>query len=219
MSDSWATILNQPSEPLFRFSEVARLQYFHNPLQPTGGGVNKEKASALSIWNKIESALRKASNSDQILFHAEAKRLCLVVEAALEVWDPQAKPDLDAKTLFLRQLSVQMRIFSHMRKLTAEKVEAAGVRASAKSAEDKTKSGAEHSLDALRLEIKLTEEQLLEGIGVQPLATVLVEHQDLFNQLGEVFFHIHDHVTKRRADVERTLGQLLTLHARKQKDL
>lgn len=195
------------------------MQYFHNPLQPTGGGVNKEKATALSIWNKIESALRKACNSDQILFHAEAKRLCLVVEAALEVWDPQAKPELDAKTLFLRQLSVQMRIFSHMRKLTPDKVEAAGARASAKSQQDKSKSGAEHSLDALRQEVQLSEEQLLEGIGIQPLATVLVEQQELFNQLGDVFFHIHDHVTKRRADVERTLGQLLTLHSRKQSDL
>ena len=80
---------------------------------------------------------------------------------------------------------------------------------------DKAKSGAEHYLEALRTQIQLTEDQLLEGIGVQPLAAVLVEQKSLFEDLGGVFYRIHDHVTKRRGDVEHTLQQLLTLHSRK----
>jgi hypothetical protein len=191
------------------------VQYFHHPLQPTSGGVDKDKVKGLTLWSKIESALRKQSGTDQILFHAEMKRLCLVVESALEIWDPQSKLDQDSKALFLRQLSIQLRILAHMRKLTPNQVETAAHQGNAKAKVDKTKSGAEHYLGALRLQIKLTEEQLLEGIGVQPLAAVLVEEQSLFEDLGGVFFRIHDHVTKRRSDVEHTLNQLLTLHSRK----
>lgn len=194
------------------------MQYFHHPLQPTTGGVDKDKVKGLTLWTKIEQALRKQSGTDQILFHAELKRLCLVVEAALEIWDPQNQKDQDSKPLFLRQLSIQLRILAHMRKLTPKQVETAAHIGNAKQKVDKTKSGAEHYLEALRSQIKLTEEQLLEGIGVQPLAAVLVEEQSLFEDLGGVFYRIHDHVTKRRGDVEHTLQQLLTLHSRKNSD-
>lgn len=191
------------------------MQYFHHPLQPTSGGVDKEKVKGLTLWSKIEQALRQQSGSDQILFHAELKRLCLVVEAALELWDPQANKEQNPKTLFLRQLSIQLRILAHMRKLTPNQVEAAAHKGNVRAEKDKTKSGAEHLLEALRAQIQLSEEQLLEGIGVQPLAAVLVEQQSLFEELGEVFHRIHDHVSKRRGDVEHTLQQLLTLHSRK----
>ena len=191
------------------------MQYFHHPLQPTSGGVDKDKVKALTLWNKIEQALRKQAGKDQILFHAELKRLCLVVESSLELWDPQAKKDQDSKALFLRELSIQLRILAHMRCLQPNQVEAAAQKGSAQAKNDKTKSGAEHYLLALRSSLNLTEEQLLEGIGVQPLAAVLVEQQALFEDLGEVFYRIHDHVTKRRGDVEHTLNQLLTLHSRK----
>lgn len=191
------------------------MHYFHHPLQPTTGGVDKDKVKGLTLWTKIEQALRKQSGTDQILFHAELKRLCLVVEASLELWDPQSKKDQDPKALFLRQFSIQLRVLAHMRKLTPNQVETAAHQGNARAEKDKTKSGAEHYLDALRKQINLSEEQLLEGIGVQPLAAVLVEQQELFEQLGTVFFRIHDHVTKRRGDVEHTLQQLLTLHARK----
>lgn len=191
------------------------MQYFHHPLQPTGGGVDKDKVKALSLWSKIESALRKQAGKDQILFHAELKRLCLVVESSLELWDPQTKKDQDSKALFLRQLSIQMRILAHMRKLTPVQVETAAHQGNAAHKNDKSKSSAEHLLIALRRAINLNEDQLLEGIGVQPLAAVLVEQQSLFEELGLVFHRIHDHVTKRRGDVEHTLNQLLTLHARK----
>lgn len=192
------------------------MQYFHHPLQPTtGGGVDKDKVKGLTLWSKIEQALRKQSGTDQILFHAELKRLCLVVESALELWDPQVKKDQDSKALFLRQLSIQLRILAHMRKLAPNQVETAAHQGNARAQVDKTKSGAEHYLEALRGQINLSEEQLLEGIGVQPLAAVLVEQQSLFEDLGGVFYRIHDHVTKRRGDVEHTLQQLLTLHSRK----
>jgi hypothetical protein len=178
--------------------------------------MDKDKATALSLWNKLESAIREQS-SDQILFHAEVKRLCLVVEAGLEVWDPKRHPDQDPKAIFLRQLSIQLRILAHMRKLDGPKVEAAAKLAAERSRQDSsgTKSGSEYLLEALQESLTLSEEQLLEGIGVQPLAMVLVEKQPLFEELGPHFFRLHDHVSKRRADVERTLGQLLTLHSRK----
>lgn len=191
------------------------MQYFHHPLQPTSGAVDKDKVKGLTLWTKIEGALRKQTGADQILFHAELKRLCLVVEAALEVWDPNAKKDQDPQALFLRELSIQLRILAHMRKLTPNQVETAAHRGTALAKTDKNRSGAEHYLSALRTAITLTEEQLLEGIGVQPLAAVLVENQQMFEELGTKFFRIHDHVTKRRGDVEHTLQQLLTLHARK----
>ena len=196
------------------------MQFFQNPLQPVGGGavgMDKDKAAALSLWNKIESALREQSAGDQILFHAEVKRLCLVVEAGLELWDPKKNPTQEPKAIFLRQLSVQMRILAHMRKLEPSKVEAAAQQAADLSRQDAsgTKSGAEYLLEALQTHLTLTEEQLLEGIGVQPLALVLVEKQQLFEDLGPHFYRLHDHVGKRRTDVERTLGQLLTLHSRK----
>lgn len=191
------------------------MQYFHHPLQPTSGAVDKDKVRGLTLWTKVEQALRKQAGTDQILFHAELKRLCLVVEAALELWDPQTKKDQDPKALFLRQFSIQLRILAHMRKLNPTQVETAAHQGHARAAKDKSKSGAEHYLEALRQQINLSEEQLLEGIGVQPLAAVLVEQQELFEELGTVFFRIHDHVTKRRGDVEHTLQQLLTLHARK----
>ena len=70
-------------------------------------------------------------------------------------------------------------------------------------------------MEVLRTSITLSEQELLEGIGVQPLAMVLVEKQQLFEELGNHFFRLHDHVGKRRTDVERTLQQLLTLHSRK----
>jgi hypothetical protein len=188
-------------------------------MQPTGGpvGIDKDKAAALSLWNKVESAIREQAANDQILFHAEVKRLCLVVEAALELWDPKRHENQDPRALFLRQLSIQLRILAHMRKLEGPKVEAAAQQASERSRGDTagTKSGAEHLLEALQSSITLSEEQLLEGIGVQPLALVLVEKQQLFEDLGPIFYRLHDHVGKRRADVERTLGQLLTLHSRK----
>ena len=191
------------------------MQYFHHPLQPSGGGLDKEKVRAIGLWSKVESALRKHGGKDQILFHAELKRLCLVVEAALELWDPQVHKDQDPQALFLRQLSIQLRILAHMRKLSPEQMEKAATVGNASAATDKTKSGSEHLLLALRKSVKLSEEQLLEGIGVQPLALVLVEQQALFEELGKVFFRIHEHVTKRRADVEHTLTQLLTLHKNK----
>jgi hypothetical protein len=188
-------------------------------MQPTGGaiGIDKDKALTLSLWNKVESALREQSANDQILFHAEVKRLCLVVEAGLEIWDPKRHEGQDPKALFLRQLSIQLRILAHMRKLDGPKVEAAAQKAAERSRNDVSgnKSGAEYLLEALQESITLTEEQLLEGIGVQPLAMVLVEKQHLFEELGPNFYRLHDHVGKRRADVERTLGQLLTLHSRK----
>lgn len=194
------------------------MQYFHHPLQPTTGGVDKDKVKALTLWTKIEQALRKHASNDQILFHAELKRLCLVVESALELWDPQTKKDLDSKALFLRELSIQMRILAHMRKLQPEQVETAAHQGNATAKHDKSKSGAEHYLNALSRAITLSEEQLLEGIGVQPLAAVLVEERTLFEELGTVFYRIHDHVGKRRSDVEHTLNQLLTLHSRKTKN-
>lgn len=92
------------------------MQYFHHPLQPTSGGVDKEKVKGLTLWSKIEQALRKQSGTDQILFHAELKRLCLVVEAALELWDPKNNKDQDPKALFLRQFSIQLRILAHITK-------------------------------------------------------------------------------------------------------
>lgn len=194
------------------------MQFFQNPLQPTGGavGIDKDKAQALSLWNKLESAIREQSN-DQILFHAEVKRLCLVVEAGLELWDPKRHPDQDARAIFLRELSIQLRILAHMRKLEGAKVEAAAQKAVERARQDATgtKSGSEFLLESLQESITLSEEQLLEGIGVQPLAIVLVEKQQLFEDLGPHFYRLHDHVGKRRADVERTLGQLLTLHSRK----
>lgn len=194
------------------------MQFFQNPLQPTGGavGIDKDKAAALQLWNKLESAIREQSN-DQILFHAEVKRLCLVVEAGLEIWDPKKNPNQDAKSIFLRQLSIQLRILAHMRKLEPAKVEASAQKAAERSNADASgaKSGAEYLLESLQESITLSEEQLLEGIGVQPLAIVLVEKQNLFEELGPNFYRLHDHVSKRRADVERTLGQLLTLHSRK----
>lgn len=193
------------------------MQFFQNPLQPTGGGgaVDKDKVKALTAWSKIESALRKQCGTNQILFHAEVKRLCLVVEASLELWDPKVNPDQEPKPLFLKQLSVQMRVLAHMRKLPSEAVEKCAESANAKAESDRTRSGSEHFLDALRAAINLSEDQLLEGIGMQPIAIVLVEQQQLFEDLGEVFFRLHDHATKRREDVERTLVQLLTLHSRK----
>ena len=191
------------------------MQYFHHPLQPTTGAVDKGKVRALTLWSKIEQALRKHAGKDQILFHAELKRLCLVVEASLELWDPQAQNGQDAKSLFLRELSIQLRILAHMRKLTPSQVEAAAHQGQAAAQRDRSKSGAEHYLEALRKVVSLSEEQLLEGIGVQPLAAILVEEQSLFEELGTCFFRIHDHVTKRRGDVEHTLNQLLTLHSRK----
>lgn len=195
------------------------MQFFQNPLQPTGGavGIDKDKATALSLWNKIESALREQTGSDQILFHAEVKRLCLVVEAALELWDPKRHENQDPKALFLRQLSIQLRILAHMRKLEGPKVEEAAQKAADRARLDTTgaKSGSEYLLEALQESLHLPEEQLLEGIGVQPLALVLVEKQQLFEELGPHFYRLHDHVGKRRTDVERTLGQLLTLHSRK----
>ncbi|MFA5504945.1 MAG: hypothetical protein WC314_06670 [Vulcanimicrobiota bacterium] len=191
------------------------MQYFHHPLQPTSGGVDKEKVKGLTLWSKIEQALRKQSGNDQILFHAELKRLCLVVEAALELWDPQVNKDQDPQALFLRQFSIQLRVLAHMRKLTPNQVETAALQGNQRAGVDKSKSGAEHYLEALQKQIQLSEEQLLEGIGVQPLAAVLVEEQSLFRDLGAVFYRIHDHVTKRRGDVEHTLQQLLTLHSRK----
>ena len=191
------------------------MQYFHHPLQPTSGGVDKEKVKGLTLWSKIEQALRKQSGNDQILFHAELKRLCLVVESALELWDPKNNKEQDPKALFLRQFSIQLRILAHMRKLNPTQVETAAHQGNAKAKLDKAKSGAEHYLEALRTQIQLTEDQLLEGIGVQPLAAVLVEEKSLFEDLGGVFYRIHDHVTKRRGDVEHTLQQLLTLHSRK----
>lgn len=191
------------------------MQYFHHPLQPMTGGVDKDKVRALTLWNKIEQALRKQSSNDQILFHAELKRLCLVVEAALELWDPKNKKDQDAKALFLRELSIQMRILAHMRKLQPSQVETAAQQGNSLAKNDKTKSGAEHYLIALQLQVNLSEEELLEGIGVQPLAAVLVDEQPLFEEFGGIFYRIHDHVTKRRGDVEHTLTQLLTLHSRK----
>ncbi len=194
------------------------MQYFHHPLQPTSGVVDKDKVRALTLWNKIEQALRKQASNDQILFHAELKRLCLVVEAALELWDPQTKKEQDAKALFLRELSIQMRILAHMRKLQPDQVEAAAQEGHAVAKSDKTKSGAEHYLNALSKAVILSEEQLLEGIGVQPLAAVLVEERTLFEELGTLFYRIHDHVSKRRSDVEHTLNQLLTLHSRKTKN-
>lgn len=194
------------------------MQYFHHPLQPTSGVVDKDKVRALTLWNKIEQALRKQASNDQILFHAELKRLCLVVEASLELWDPQTKKDQDAKALFLRELSIQMRILAHMRKLRPDQVETAAHQGNALAKNDSTKSGAEHYLNALSRAVTLTEEQLLEGIGVQPLAAVLVEERALFEELGTIFHRIHDHVSKRRSDVEHTLNQLLTLHSRKTKN-
>lgn len=191
------------------------MQYFHHPLQPTSGGVDKDKVKGLTLWSKIEQALRKQTGTDQILFHAELKRLCLVVEASLEIWDPQNAKDQDPKALFLRQFSIQLRILAHMRKLQTNQVETAAHQSTAASANDKSRSGAEHMLDALRKAIILSEEQLLEGIGVQPLAAVLVEQQSLFEELGTLFYRIHDHVTKRRGEVEHTLQQLLALHSRK----
>lgn len=195
------------------------MQFFQNPLQPTGGavGIDKDKAAALSLWNKIESAVREQTGSDQILFHAEVKRLCLVVEAALEVWDPKRHENQDPRALFLRQLSIQLRILAHMRKLEGSKVEEAAQKAADRSRLDASgsKSGSEYLLEALQESLHLSEEQLLEGIGVQPLALVLVEKQQLFEELGPHFYRLHDHVGKRRSDVERTLGQLLTLHSRK----
>lgn len=191
------------------------MQYFHHPLQPTSGGVDKDKVKALTLWSKIEQALRKQTGNDQILFHAELKRLCLVVEASLELWDPQKNKDQDPKALFLRQLSIQLRILAHMRKLTPAQVEVAANEGTAAAKSDTTRSGAEHLLDALRRAINLSEEQLLEGIGVQPLAAVLVENRAFFEELGELFYRIHDHVSKRRGEVENTLQQLLTLHSRK----
>ncbi len=195
------------------------MQFFQNPLQPTGGavGIDKDKAAALSLWNKIESAVREQTGSDQILFHAEVKRLCLVVEAALEVWDPKRHENQDPRALFLRQLSIQLRILAHMRKLEGPKVEEAAQKAADRSRLDASgsKSGSEYLLEALQESLHLSEEQLLEGIGVQPLALVLVEKQQLFEELGPHFYRLHDHVGKRRSDVERTLGQLLTLHSRK----
>jgi hypothetical protein len=195
------------------------VQFFHNPLQPPTGAaaVDKDKAVALSLWNKVESAIREQAAGDQILFHAEVKRLCLVVEAGLELWDPKKHPDQDAKAIFLRQLSIQLRILAHMRKLDPARVEQAAQQAAERSHGDAsgTRSGAEYLLESLQNAITLSEEQLLEGIGVQPLALVLVEKQQLFEELGPHFYRLHDHVGKRRADVERTLGQLLTLHSRK----
>lgn len=191
------------------------MQFFHHPLRPLTGGADKDKVKALTQWNKIEQALRKQSGGDQILFHAELKRLCLVVESALELWDPQSTPDQDSRALFLRELSIQLRILAHMRKLNSAQVEAAAKAGNTRAQHDKTRSGAEHYLDALRSAITLSEDQLLEGIGVQPLASVLVEEQSLFEELGDVFYRIHDHVSKRRSDVEHTLNQLLTLHSRK----
>lgn len=195
------------------------MQFFQNPLQPTGGavGIDKDKAAALSLWNKVESAIREQANNDQILFHAEVKRLCLVVEAGLELWDPKKHENQDPKALFLRQLSIQLRILAHMRKLEGPKVDEAAQRAAERSQADSsgTKSGAEYLLESLQEQVTLSEEQLLEGIGVQPLALVLVEKQQLFEELGPHFYRLHDHVSKRRSDVERTLGQLLTLHSRK----
>lgn len=195
------------------------MHFFHNPLQPTTGavGVDKDKAAALTLWNKIESAIREQTGKDQILFQAEVKRLCLVVEAGLDVWDPKKNENQDAKALFLRELSIQLRILAHMRKLEPEKVEQAAQQAAERSSQDisGTKSGAEYLLESLQNHITLSEEQLLEGIGVQPLALVLVEKQNLFEDLGPNFYRLHDHVGKRRTDAERTLGQLLTLHSRK----
>lgn len=194
------------------------MQYFHNPLQPTGGGtVDKDKVKALTAWSKIESALRKQCEKNQILFHAEVKRLCLVVEASLELWDPKVNEGQEPKPLFLRQLSIQMRILAHMRKLAPDVVEKCAESANERAERDKSRSGSDHFLDSLRSALSLTEDQLLEGIGMQPIAIVLVEQQQLFEDLGEVFHRLHDHVGKRREDVERTLAQLLTLHARKDK--
>lgn len=194
------------------------MQYFHNPLQPTGGStVDKDKVKALSVWSKIESALRKQCEKNQILFHAEVKRLCLVVEAGLELWDPKVNEGQDPQALFLRQLSVQMRILAHMRKMKPEVVEKCAEGANEKAQADKTRSGSDHFLDALRSHLTLSEDELLEGIGMQPLAAVLVEQQALFEELGSVFYRLHDHVPKRREDVERTLLQLLTLHSHKDK--
>lgn len=195
------------------------MHFYQNPLQPNTGavGIDKDKAVALTLWGKIESAIREQAGNDQILFHAEVKRLCLVVEAGLEVWDPKENENQDAKALFLRQLSIQLRILAHMRKLDPAKVEQAAQQAAERSNGDTsgTKSGAEYLLESLQNHISLSEEQLLEGIGVQPLALVLVEKQSLFEDLGPNFYRLHDHVGKRRADAERTLGQLLTLHSRK----
>lgn len=195
------------------------MHFYQNPLQPTTGavGIDKDKAAALTLWNKIESAIREQAGSDQILFHAEVKRLCLVVEAGLELWDPNKNENQDAKALFLRQLSIQLRILAHMRKLDPAKVEQAAQQAAERSSQDGSgsKSGAEYLLESLQNHLSLSQEQLLEGIGVQPLALVLVEKQNLFEELGPHFYRLHDHVGKRRADAERTLGQLLTLHSRK----
>ena len=195
------------------------MHFYQNPLQPTTGavGIDKDKAAALTLWNKIESAIREQAGTDQILFHAEVKRLCLVVEAGLELWDPKKNENQDAKALFLRQLSIQLRILAHMRKLDPAKVEQAAQQAAERSSQDSSgsKSGAEYLLESLQNHLSLSEEQLLEGIGVQPLALVLVEKQNLFEELGPHFYRLHDHVGKRRTDAERTLGQLLTLHSRK----
>ncbi len=210
------------------------MQFFHNPLQPTGQGVDKDKAKALTIWNKLESALRQQSNPDQILFQAELKRLCLVVEAALEIWDATAPPppmpgtdplsagatpdQRDTRATFLRQLSIQLRILAHMRKLSTEQVEKAAQDANLKAqqCQDPNRSSAESLLESLQLAVSLTEDELLEGIGVQPLALTLVENQALFEDLGDHFFRIREHISKRRGEAERTLGQLLTLHSSKE---
>lgn len=195
------------------------MQFFQNPLQPMGGnpGIDKDKAVALTLWNKMESALREQTSGDPILFHAEVKRLCLVVEAALELWDPKEKPDQDARALFLRQLSIQLRILAHMRRLEPAKVELAAQQAAEQRRLNPHRqcSGAEDLLESLQTQITLQEDELLEGIGVQPLALVLVEKQHLFEEFGPHFARLHDHVGKRRSEVERTLQQLLTLHSRK----
>lgn len=194
------------------------MQFFQNPLgPPPGAAVDKEKAIALNLWNKIESALKEQCEGDLILFHAEVKRMCLVIEAGLELWDPRVEPAVDPKAIFLRELSIQMRILAHMRCLSPEKVDEAASDAARKKDSNLVDrlSGAELLLQSLQAQITLSEEELLNGIGVQPLAMVLVEKQQLFEELGPHFYRLHDHATKRRADVERTLTQLLTLRSRK----
>ncbi len=203
------------------------MQFFHNPLQPTGVGIDKDQIKALTTWNKLESALRQNSGADQLLFFTELKRLCLVVDASLELWDRAGDPGLigsspskpEPKPLFLRQLSVQLRLLAHMRKLPTEKVEEAVQRSGelAASNTDPNRSSAEILLEQLSFALVLTEDQLLEGIGVQPLAISLVEQQPLFEDLGEHFFRLRQHVGKRREEAERTLSQLLTLHSSKDK--
>ncbi|MBI3929101.1 MAG: hypothetical protein HY319_26390 [Armatimonadetes bacterium] len=176
------------------------MQPFQNPM-----GINPQAAQAIATFRQITDALNEVSGAEPIVYLHEVKKLCLAVEAADQVRRSCGRAGAPP-FLLRREVQHQLRSFAMMRYLPIEKVAEAAAAASRSPGQDPQPSRAARLVAELERVGGLPEEVLVEGMAVQPLTTVLVEQDELFERMESLFPFCVDHCSQLLYQIEKKLA-------------